>query len=163
MPGLTRDVAGEHFTDVSHTDVHGDTRSWAAADTRVGLPIGTTGEVFPMRQISRIVPTRGGGSRQIHILTTDTGMSAGEVIYRMGARWRQENYFRYARIRFDLDSHEAYASTEDDPERSVPNPAKRLAYQQGSSPPKPATARSWPIPTQRCSRPGHRRRERPRS
>ncbi len=57
-------------------------------------------------------------------------MSAGEVIYRMGARWRQENYFRYARIRFALDSHDAYTSTDDDPERSVPNPAKRKAYQK---------------------------------
>lgn len=57
-------------------------------------------------------------------------MPAGEIIYRMGARWRQENYFRYAQIRFALDSHDAYTSSDDDPDRSVPNPAKRKAYQQ---------------------------------
>ena len=48
----------------------------------------------------------------------------------MGSRWRQENYFRYARMRFDLDSHDAYATTDDDPTRLVPNPTKRKAHQQ---------------------------------
>jgi hypothetical protein len=28
----------------------------------------------------------------------------------MGARWQQENHFRYAHIRFDLDSHDSYAA-----------------------------------------------------
>ncbi|WP_211878115.1 helix-turn-helix domain-containing protein [Pseudarthrobacter albicanus] len=128
--GTTDDIENSLFTEVAHTDGHGETRSWNAADTNVEVPIGTTGEVFAMRQLSRQVKVPGGGSRQIHILTTDTGMPAGEVIYRMAARWRQENYFRYARIRFALDSHDAYASTDDDPERSVPNPAKRKAYQE---------------------------------
>lgn len=128
--GTTEDIDDTYFTEVSHTDVHGETRSWAAADTSVEVVIGTTGEVFAMRQLSRTVKTPGGGSRQIHILTTNMDLPAGELIYRMGARWRQENYFRYARIRFALDSHDAYASTDDDPERSVPNPAKRRAYQK---------------------------------
>ena len=128
--GSTEDINDTLFTDISHSDEHGETRSWTAADTRVEVPVGTTGEVFAMRQISRSVNTPGGGRRQIHILTTDTAMPAGEVIYRMGARWRQENYFRYARIRFALDSHDAYTSSDDDPERSVPNPAKRKAYQK---------------------------------
>ncbi|MCZ2405086.1 hypothetical protein IV498_18480 [Paenarthrobacter sp. Z7-10] len=127
--GSTEDIQDCLFTEVAHTDGHGQTRSWTAADTRVEVPVGTTGEVFAMRQISRTVNTPGGGSRQIHILTTNKDMPAGEVVYRMGARWRQENYFRYARIRFALDSHDAYARSDDDPERSVPNPAKRKAYQ----------------------------------
>ena len=46
----------------------------------------------------------------------------------MGSRWRQENYFRYARMHFDLDSHDAYATTDDDPTRMVPNPAKKKAH-----------------------------------
>ncbi|MCY0906207.1 putative transposase [Arthrobacter sp. H14-L1] len=128
--GTTADINDILFTEVAHTDDHGQTRTWDAADTHVEVPIGTTGEVFSMRQISRQVKVPGGGSRQIHILTTTTGMSAGEIVYRMGARWRQENYFRYARMRFALDSHDAYTSTDDDPERSVPNPAKRKAYQK---------------------------------
>jgi hypothetical protein len=48
----------------------------------------------------------------------------------MGSRWRQENYFRYARMHFDLDSHDAYATTDDDPTRLVPNPAKKKAHQR---------------------------------
>ncbi|MDI3196281.1 hypothetical protein QK290_17960 [Pseudarthrobacter sp. AL07] len=127
--GTTEDIGPSHFAEVAHTDAHGQTRTWEAADTAVEVPVGTTGEVFVMRQISRQVNTPGGGSRQIHILTT-TGVPAGEIIYRMGSRWRQENYFRYARIHFDLDSHDAYTSTQDDPERSVPNPDKKKAYQK---------------------------------
>ena len=46
------------------------------------------GEVFAMRQISLRDPAR---SRQMHILTTRRDMSAAEVRYRMGSRWRQEN------------------------------------------------------------------------
>ncbi|WP_434614717.1 putative transposase [Arthrobacter sp. A5] len=127
--GTTGDIDDSLFSEVTHTDEHGQTRTWAAADIRVEVPVGTTGEVLSMRQISRKVKVPAGGLRQIHILTTDTNLATGEAIYRMGARWRQENYFRYARIRFALDSHDAYTSTDDDPERSVPNPAKRKAYQ----------------------------------
>jgi hypothetical protein len=69
-------------------------------------------------------------TRQIHILTTRGDLPVEQVIYRMGSRWRQENYFRYARMHFDLDSHDAYATTEDDPTRLVPNPAKKKAHNQ---------------------------------
>jgi hypothetical protein len=48
----------------------------------------------------------------------------------MGSRWRQESYCRYARMHFDLDSHDAYATMQDDPTRLVPNPAKKKADQQ---------------------------------
>src|SRR5674476_1039539 len=60
----------------------------------------------------------GAGGEHVHL---------AQVIYRMGARWRLENYFRYARMHFDLDSHHCYASADDDPQRLVPNPAKRAA------------------------------------
>ncbi|MEV8144217.1 putative transposase [Specibacter sp. NPDC078709] len=131
--GTTKDIEGKMFTEVSHTDDHGETRKWSVADTLVDLPLNTTkktGEVFSIRQISRIVGTAGGGTRQIHILTTDRTMSAGEVVYRMGNRWRQENQFRYARMHFALDSHDSYTSTDDDEDRMVPNPAKAKAYQK---------------------------------
>src|SRR5674476_1453892 len=61
----------------------------------------------------------GAGGEHVHL---------AQVIYRMGARWRLENYFRYARMHFDLDSHHCYASADDDPHRLVPNPAKRAAH-----------------------------------
>ena len=49
----------------------------------------------------------------------------------MGSRWRQENHYRYARMHFDLDSHDSYRATDDDPDRMVPNPAKKPAYHAG--------------------------------
>ena len=128
--GITDDVDAELFTNVSHTDEHGASCAWDAAETMVELPIDDQGEVFTMRQISRrIQGTAKKPGRQIHILTTRTDLPAGEIIYRMGSRWRQENYFRYARMHFDLDSHDSYATSDDDPERMVPNPAKKTAHQ----------------------------------
>jgi Transposase protein len=45
----------------------------------------------------------------------------------MSSRWREENYFRYARTRFALDALDSYAAAPDDPDRMVPNPAKKTA------------------------------------
>ena len=85
------------------------------------------GEVFAMRQISLF---NAAATRQMHILTTRRDLPAAEIRYRMGSRWRQENHYRYARIHFDLDSHDTYRAADDDPTRMVPNPAKKPAYQQ---------------------------------
>ena len=45
----------------------------------------------------------------------------------MTSRWREENYFRYARAHFALDALDSYAIAPDDPDRKVPNPAKKTA------------------------------------
>lgn len=129
--GTAEDVGEKLFGTVTHIDDHGHTRQWKAADTTVDFLLSkTTGRVLTMRQISRIVPlTKGTGTRQIHILTTLREPGAGELIYTLGARWRQENYFRYAREHFALDAHPGYGSHDDDPERSVPNPAKDKSHQ----------------------------------
>ena len=125
--GSIPDIAPGLFDDVTHTDPDtGVEHTWTAADTTVHLPIGTTGRVFTMRQITKIAAD----GHQAHLLTTRADLSPGEVIWRMGARWRQENYFRYARIRFDLDSHDSYRVTDDDPNRMVPNPAKKTAHKK---------------------------------
>jgi len=131
------DIAPDLFADLTHRDDHGRTHTWRVADTTVDLPSDDR-DTFTMRQVTMEVPnTKTGrdkhpqsGTRQIHILTTRTDLTSGEVIYRMGSRWRQENYFRYARMHFDLDSHDAYATTEDDPTRMVPNPAKKKAHKR---------------------------------
>ncbi|MEP7332381.1 MAG: putative transposase, partial [Terracoccus sp.] len=157
--GPTPDIDPDQFTDLDFTDETGRTHAWRVADTTTTLPLsktenateGATGgtaegesQVFTMRQITLAVPVTkhakkhatengaedGGGLRQIHILTTRTDLPPAEIIYRMGSRWRQENYFRYARMHFDLDSHDSYAAVDDDPERSVPNPARKHTYQQ---------------------------------
>ncbi|GAC1380949.1 MAG: hypothetical protein NVSMB43_22270 [Pseudarthrobacter sp.] len=126
--GATEDIENTLFTTVEYVDEAGRTHAWEAADTMVDLHIDEHGTLFRMRQITRKVDSKT-GSRQIHILTTRTDPGAAELIYRMGSRWRQENYFRYARMHFDLDSHDSYATTDDDPDRTVPNQAKRAAHQ----------------------------------
>ena len=45
----------------------------------------------------------------------------------MSSRWREENYFRYARTHFALDALDSYAAVPDDPDRLVPSPAKKAA------------------------------------
>jgi hypothetical protein len=134
--GSAGDVDESLFTDLTYVDETGRTHTWLVADTTVDLPTNDAGEVFTMRQVSLTVANTKSGrdkdgqdaTRQIHILTTRTDLPAEQVIYRMGSRWRQENYFRYARMHFDLDSHDAYATTDDDPTRMVPNPAKKKAH-----------------------------------
>jgi hypothetical protein len=136
--GLAQDVDPDLFTDLTYVDETGRTHPWRVADTTVDLPVGDNDEVFTMRQVSLLVANNKTGrgehgqdsTRQIHILTTRADLPVEQVIYRMGSRWRQENYFRYARMHFDLDSHDAYATTDDDPTRLVPNPAKKKAHQQ---------------------------------
>ncbi len=136
--GPAEDVGPESFADVTHVDDHGRTHRWRVGDTTVDLATSDDQDTFTMRQVSLQVPGTKAGrdkhgqdcTRQIHILSTRTDLSPGQVIYRMGSRWRQENYFRYARMHFDLDSHDAYATTDDDSTRMVPNPAKKKAHQQ---------------------------------
>ncbi len=128
--GKTADIDQDAFAEHSHTDEHGRTHTWRLADTATTLDIAEgprAGEVFAMRQISLFDGAR---TRQMHILTTRTDLPAAQIRYRMGSRWRQENHYRYARIHFDLDSHDTYRAGEDDQTRMVPNPAKKPAYQQ---------------------------------
>ncbi len=126
--GPTPDIAEDLFAEHTHTDEQGRTHTWELADTEVELAIADGqrgGEVFAMRQISLRDPAR---SRQMHILTTRADLTAAEVRYRMGSRWRQENHYRYARIHFDLDSHDTYRTSDDDADRMVPNPARKPAH-----------------------------------
>jgi hypothetical protein len=118
------DVEAAAFTDVIYTDSHGLEHHWVLADTHVQLPVGDQA-TFGMRQVTRRDARTG---KQAHVLTTREDLPAGEVMYRMGSRWRQENYFRYGRLHLDLDSHDTYTATPDDPSRSVPNPDKRTAH-----------------------------------
>ena len=85
------------------------------------------GQTVTLRQVTRLVPARAGGTRQIHALTSRDDLTAGEVCWRLSSRWREENYFRYARTRFALDALDSYAAAPDDPDRTVPNPARKTA------------------------------------
>jgi transposase-like protein len=120
-------IPGSEFTTVSWTGDDGRERGYDLAETSIELPVtsgGHKGEVLTLRQV-----TRRDKDRQVHILTSRDAalLPAPAVIWRMTSRWREENYFRYARAHFALDALDSYAVTPDDPDRMVPNPAKKTA------------------------------------
>jgi hypothetical protein len=77
----------------------------------------------------RLIVRRGPDGHQTPILTSRADLTAAEIAYRMSNRWRQENYFKYARDHFALDALDSYADQPDDPTRPVPNPAKAHAIE----------------------------------
>jgi transposase len=131
--GPAPDVQADEFTTITCADDRGREHTYDLADTTITLTIGQgprKGQTVSLRQVSRRVPARPGATRQIHALTTRTDLAAGEVCWRLTSRWREENYFRYARTHFALDALDSHAATPDDPGRKVPNPAKKAAAAQ---------------------------------
>jgi len=131
--GPAPDVSAGEFTTITCTDDRGREHQYDLADTTVALGIHDgprKGQTVSLRQVTRHVPARGGGIRQIHALTSRDDLPAGEVCWRLTSRWREENYFRYARTHFALDALDSHAATPDDPDRKVPNPAKKTAAAQ---------------------------------
>ena len=128
QPGKTiPDVDDDKFAVVTHAGDDGRQRSYDLAGTRIELPVTSgehKGETLDLRQV-----TRRDKGRQIHILTSrDTAaLPAAGVVWKMTGRWREENYFRYARAHFALDALDSYAAAPDDQDRKVPNPAKKTA------------------------------------
>ena len=128
--GPAPDIPAAEFTTITCTDDRGGRHDYELADTTVELSISEgprKGETVSLRQVTRLVPARAGSTRQIHALTSRDDLAAGEVCWRLSSRWREENYFRYARTRFALDALDCYAAAPDDPERTVPNPARKTA------------------------------------
>jgi transposase len=72
-----------------------------------------------LRQVTRLMEN----GHQPPILTSRRDLPAAQVAYRMFARWRQENFFKYLREEYALDALVEYATLPDDPTREVPNPA----------------------------------------
>ena len=120
-------VADEKFTKMTWTGDDGCEHAYDVAESRVTLTVPSgrhKGEELDLRQV-----TRRDKGKQVHILTTASTdeLPAGAVIYRMTGRWREENWFRYGRAHFALDSLDSYAVIPEDPGRKVPNPAKKTA------------------------------------
>ncbi|TVP72083.1 MAG: helix-turn-helix domain-containing protein, partial [Nitriliruptor sp.] len=94
------------FTEHTWTDERGVTHRWELADRRVRLRLSAAGakrhgrKTLTLRQIVRL----SADTHQTHILTSRFDLPAGEIAARMFNRWRQENYFRYARQHFALDA-----------------------------------------------------------
>ena len=131
--GPAPDLPAGQFAAITCADDRCREHEYDLADTMVTLRISDgprKGQTVSLRQVSRRVPARSGGTRQIHALTSRTDLPAGEVCWRLTSRWREENYFRYARTHFALDALDSHAATPDDPDRKVPNPAKKTAAAQ---------------------------------
>ncbi len=128
--GPAPDLPAAAFTTVTCTDDRGRAHEYQLADTTVALEIAEgprKGQTVSLRQVTRRVPGRRGIIRQVHTLTSRADLPAGEVCWRMSSRWREENYFRYARTHFALDALDSYAAVPDDPDRLVPSPSKKAA------------------------------------
>jgi len=111
------------FTAQAFTDDRGVAQVYDLADRRVRIAYESGKRRFACRQITR----RSANGHQTQIVTTRTDPDPTAIAHAMFSRWRQENFFRYLRQRYDLDALDAYTTVPDDPDRSVPNPAKRDA------------------------------------
>jgi transposase len=119
----------EDFTTCIHHDERGRAYSYELTEEQVSFDLPAKhphGASLTLRQVTR----RTDDGHQIAILTSRAELPAAEVAYRIFHRWRQENYFRYAREHFALDGLDSYTATADDPGRLVPNPAKHSARKQ---------------------------------
>ena len=117
--GRTRKEPAGSFVPVCHREAH---KEYELSDRRVRIklpPAKGRPKTFLVRQV-----TRREDDHQARILTSRLDLEAVEVAYRMFSRWRQENYFRYGRSHFGPDALDSYQVHDDDPERSVPNPAR---------------------------------------
>ena len=74
-----------------------------------------------LRQITRL----GAHGHQTPIITSRWDLPAIVVAYRMFERWRQENFFKYIKAEYLIDALADYQIEPDDPNRSVPNPARK--------------------------------------
>ena len=126
------------FAAVDFTAPDGTAHSYELAERLIDLPVpaqpATAGqEAKPATTlVLRLIVRASPGGHQTPILTNRADLSPAQVAYRMAARWRQENYFKYAREHFALDAPDSYADIPDDLNRLVPNPAKAYAADQVS-------------------------------
>jgi hypothetical protein len=120
--GPAPDLPADAFTTVTCTDDRDRRHDYDLADTTVKLGISEgprKGQSVTLRQVTHRVSAKAGGTRQIHTLTSRDDLPAGEVC----SRWREENYFRYART-VRLGRPRLLCRR---PDRMVPNPARKTA------------------------------------
>ena len=77
---------------------------------------------FWMREVRRLCDS----GHQTSVMSTRQDVTMEHVALRMFSRWTQENFFRYMRHEFNLDHLCTYDVEAADPERSVPNPARKV-------------------------------------
>jgi transposase len=79
-----------------------------------------------LRQVARLTET----GHQTPIVTSRWDLRAIVVAHRMFERWRQENFFKYLREEYLIDALADYQVEPDDPNRSVPNPARKAVEKE---------------------------------
>jgi len=79
-----------------------------------------------LRQVTRLTQT----GHQTPIVTSRWDLRAIVVAHRMFERWRQENFFKYLREEYLIDALADYQVEPDDPNRSVPNPARKAVEKE---------------------------------
>jgi len=78
---------------------------------------------FRVREVRRLCAN----GHQTAVVTTCQDLPLAVVAYRMFERWTQENFFRYMGQHFALDALVTYAVEPADPQRTIPNPARKAA------------------------------------
>lgn len=123
--GAKQPEPASRFATHVFTDDRGVAHSYELADRNVAIAYndGRTRRRFACRQITRRSP----GGHQTQIVTTRRDPDPTVLAHAMFSRWRQENFFGYQRHRYALDALDAYTTMPDDPDRTVPNPAKAAA------------------------------------
>lgn len=78
-------------------------------------------EKFRMREVRRLCDN----GHQTSVMTTRQDIDDIIIAFRMFSRWTQEIFFRYMRIEYNIDHRCTYDVEPADPNRLVPNPAKK--------------------------------------
>jgi hypothetical protein len=103
-------------------DVDGRHVVYQLAERPLTLPY--TGGTLTLREVVRLSED---GTHQTSVVTNRQDLADVEIAYRMFARWRQENFFKYMRDEFEIDALWSYGTEDADANRDVPNPARTLA------------------------------------
>lgn len=118
--GAAEPIESTAFVPYSYPTTSG-VQEYLLADQEI--QVGSRG--FKMRQVTRLKD-----GHHTHIVTTRRDLSAPEVAWRMFSRWTQENFFKYMRQEFAIDSLVQYASEAADGQRMVGNPARTSVDRQ---------------------------------
>jgi transposase len=114
--GKTRHVHEQRFV-LRRATIDGRPVEYRLHDQPVRFLKGT----LRLRQVTRLTDD----GHQTQVITSRFDLTDIELAYRMFERWRQENFFKYAREEFLLDALADYTVESDDPTRTVPNPERR--------------------------------------
>ena len=122
--GRSELLARAAFFPAVFVDGVGNHHAYLLSDRPVEIPYDSGKRFFSCREIVRLDEATG---HQTQIITTRADPDPAAIAHQMFSRWRQENFFRYMRAHYGLDALDTYATTSDDPDRLVPNPARKTA------------------------------------